>query len=49
VRLDPQNAEVYRDRGWAYEKKGDMAHAQADYKQADRLDPEGAKVKEAKP
>jgi tetratricopeptide (TPR) repeat protein len=39
IRLDPNNANAYRERGNAYSDKGDYDRAIADYNQALRLDP----------
>jgi tetratricopeptide (TPR) repeat protein len=39
IRLDPQNAQVYTCRGWAWQNKSDFAKALADYNEAARLDP----------
>jgi tetratricopeptide (TPR) repeat protein len=39
IRLDPDNAATYRERGNAYSDKGDYDRAIADYNQAIRLDP----------
>jgi tetratricopeptide (TPR) repeat protein len=39
LRLDPDNANAYNERGSAYAAKGDYDQALADYNQAIRLDP----------
>jgi tetratricopeptide (TPR) repeat protein len=40
IRLDPDNAEGYLERGIAYDSKGDYDRAIADYNQAIRLNPD---------
>jgi tetratricopeptide (TPR) repeat protein/predicted small secreted protein len=42
IRLDPDNAKAYKERGNAYYIKGDYDRAIADYTQAIRLDPDYA-------
>jgi len=39
IRLDPNNAGAYTDRGRAYDAKGDTNRAISDYSQAIRIDP----------
>ena len=39
IRLDPNNASAYNNRGFAYGSKGDYDRAIADYTEAIRLDP----------
>jgi tetratricopeptide (TPR) repeat protein len=39
IRLDPNNSTAYRERGRAYDNKGDGDRAMADYNQALRLNP----------
>ena len=43
IRLDPENAEAYVDRGMAWQAKGDFDKAIADFDAAIRLDPEDAR------
>jgi len=42
LRLDPNNAKTYQERGVAYLSKGDLDKAIADFTQAIRLDPNDA-------
>ncbi len=44
IRLNPQDAFVFRSRGLAYRKSGDLDKAVADYTEAVRLDPENADI-----
>ena len=44
IRLNPKDAKAYRNRGDAYEDKGDFDKAIADLTEAIRLDPEDAKA-----
>ena len=39
IKLDPNDAPAFNNRGFAYRTKGDIARADADYEQAIKLDP----------
>src|SRR5210317_1443090 len=40
IRLDPDNAELYRNRGVGYKKLGQFNHALIDFSRAIQLDPD---------
>jgi tetratricopeptide (TPR) repeat protein len=42
IKLESDNADAYRLRGWVYSNKGDYDQAMTDYKQALRLNPDDA-------
>ncbi len=42
IRLDPDNAELYRNRGVAYKKLGQFYYALRDFSRAIKLDPDDA-------
>src|SRR5215467_1073897 len=44
IQGNPRNATAFISRGFAYERKGDVARAIADYDQAIRLNPTDARV-----
>ena len=44
IRLSPNDAKTYYNRGWNYEKKGDNDSAIADYAESIRLDPKHAET-----
>lgn len=44
IRLDPEDAATYRNRGIAYRFKGDYDCAISDFDESIQLDPENARV-----
>ena len=42
IKLDPKNAELYVNRGWAHQEKLDTIQATADYQKSLALNPEGS-------